>query len=105
MSQDIPDTSTEQSPEKQKELDQRLSRNALRILQAIVKAMPTLAKNIAIKGNEERVAHDISIPRIDKYNAMIIASYIICEGRKRARYLFCSITSPLAKTTFANTDQ
>jgi len=92
MGKDTPDTSTEPStqetisPEKQAELDQRLSRNALRILQTIVKAMPTLAKNIAIKGNKERVAHDITIPGIEKYSAMIIASYIIVKGEKSALF-------------------
>lgn len=83
------------SPEKAAELDQRLTRNAQRILEAIIKAMPKIAASLKIQGNKERVAHEIDIPGLDKYSAMILASYVIAKGDKERTIYFALLHAPL----------
>lgn len=83
----------ELSAEKLAEQDQRLTRHAQRILDAIIKAMPKVAKYLTIKGDKERVAHDVDIPGLDKYSSMIISSYVIVKGEKD-RTIYFAILQP-----------
>lgn len=83
------------SAEKAAEFDQRLTRNAQRILEAIIKAMPKIAASLKIQGNKERVAHEIDIPGLDKYSAMILPSYVITKGDKERTIYFALLQAPL----------
>jgi len=85
------------SAAKAADIDQRLSRNAQRILEIIIKGMPKLAKSLKIKGNKERVAHDVEISGLEKYSAMIIASYVIVKGDKERTIYFATLQPPLQK--------
>jgi len=92
-----PDKIEEEQPSaaKSAEIDQRLSRNAQRILEIIIKGMPRLAKSLKIKGDRERIAHDVDIPGIEKYSAMIIASYVIIKGDKERIIYFATLQPAL----------
>lgn len=88
------------SAEKLAEIDQRLSRNAKRILETVIKAMPKVAKSLKIKGDKERVAHDVDIPGLDKFSAMLIASYVIVKGEKERTIYFAVLQPPLFKRLY-----
>lgn len=89
----------EMTPEKAAELDRRLTRNAQRILETIIKAMPKVASNLTIQGDNECVCHDIDIPGLDKYSAMILASYVITKGDKE-RTVYFAVLQPILQERF-----
>ncbi len=75
------------SPGKQLDKDERMDRNARRILSSIARAMPTIAPNLRLKGSRDRVAHELKIPYLDKFAGMIQPSYVIVPGSKE-RFLY-----------------
>lgn len=73
--------------DKDKEKEERLHRNARRILSAIVRAMPTIAPNLRLKGTNDKVVHNVKIPYLEKFTGMIQPSYVIVKGTKE-RFLY-----------------
>lgn len=88
------------TPQELADIDERLSRNAKRILDTIIKAIPKLADSLKIKGDKERVSYDIDIAGLDKFSAMILASYIIVKGDKQRTMYFAILQTPLFKRLY-----
>ena len=75
-------TVTTEADSKQKDKDERMDRNARRILSAIIRYMPVITPTLKVKIGSAKIASEVKIPYLEKFSGMIQSSYVNVEGGK-----------------------
>lgn len=83
------------SGDKAKEQDERNTRFAKRIISAICKAMPKVAKGLNLRDSKMTVAHEVDIPGLKELDKFILPSYIIIKGERQRVVYFAVMQAPI----------